>query len=646
MNLRTLSTAVVVACALALPSTTALAAPGPTITPFGVTSSATNPGVSVLAAKKKPKAVVTATFTTLPINNKVSVQVTSNAKQVQVKYRTAKNKKRALNRKLKGGTATIVLPVGSQKILVRAKATNRLATSPWTTATQPAPPVPPVVPVAEPVSPPAPPVTPPVTPPTDATPPAPVTGLAVIATTTSTITLSWTNPTDADLDAIIVRRDGSDLYTGTGSSFSDTGLIPDTTYTYTVLARDTIGNTSALESVTSATRVSSSAGSISLVSSVPLTQLFFSAADPGWSPDSKKVTFAAFWENDNDGWGDGYIHTLATGEDVDVWNSTGQTWGPKFSPDGTHVAFQTMGVVDEENPIGPGIMLMDLTTGSVVSVASTGGYYTRSLNPVFSPDGSQLAFASEANLVPEDTNQVTDVYVANLSGGGLQRVSVGQGGTQGDGDSTDPAFSPDGQEVLFTSAATNLVPDDTNGSMDVFVKSLDSTAVDRLSVAESGAQGNGASADAVFSPDGGTVVFASTASNLVAGDTNGACDVFLKVLDTGVVVLLSQSVSGFQGNSDSQEPDFSPDGRLVAFSSGATNLLEGDTNSSADVYMKSLDTGGVELVSAASDGTPGNRGSNTPVFSPDGTMVAFVSSATNFAPGGLALADIYVKVIR
>ena len=139
MNLRTVSTAMVLACALALPSTSALAAPAATSTPFGVASAA-GPACLVQAAKKKPKAVVSATYTTLP-NGKVVVQVASNATKVQVKYRTAKNQKRALNKRLKRGGATITLPGGSKTISVRAKATKKLATSPWTAATAPSPPV-------------------------------------------------------------------------------------------------------------------------------------------------------------------------------------------------------------------------------------------------------------------------------------------------------------------------------------------------------------------------------------------------------------------------------------------------------------------------------------------------------------------------
>ena len=145
MNLRSMSTAMVVACALALPITPSLATPAPTTTSFAV-SSVAGPSTLVQAAKKKPKAVVTATFTTL--NGKVVVRVTSNATKVQVKYRTAKNKKRALNKKLKRGSARITLPAGSKNITVRAKATSKLATSPWTAATPPPPPTvtaPPVV---------------------------------------------------------------------------------------------------------------------------------------------------------------------------------------------------------------------------------------------------------------------------------------------------------------------------------------------------------------------------------------------------------------------------------------------------------------------------------------------------------------------
>ena len=254
MNLRNVTTAVVLACALALPSTPALGAPATMRTPFGV-SSVSGPSALVQAAKKKPKAVVTATYTTLP-NGKVLVKVTSNATKVQVKYRTTKNKKRALNKKLKRGTATLTLPVGSRTITVRAKATSKLATSPWMPATPPAPPAVPAQPAppaqsAPPVTPPAPPVTPPVVTPPDTAAPGRVTGLQVTAVTPTTITLAWTNPGDTDLDAVIVNRNGAQVvYEGLAGTFTDTGLTPDTDYIYLVYARDTSNNQPAASSWT------------------------------------------------------------------------------------------------------------------------------------------------------------------------------------------------------------------------------------------------------------------------------------------------------------------------------------------------------------------------------------------------------------
>ena len=257
MDLKSVPTAVVLAVVLAVPvSTPATAAPA--AAPSAVTATASGVPLAVSAAKK-PKASVTATFTTLP-TGKVQVQVTSNAAKVQLKYRTAKNKKRTVNKKLKRGAATITLPVGSKTITVRAKAPSKLGARPWTRATPPAPAVtPPVVtpPVVTPpvVTPPVvtpPVVTPPVVPPPpapDTTAPGPVTGLVVTATTSTSVTLSWTNPTDSDLAAVVVNRNGGGVvYEGLAGTFTDTGLTPGQKYLYMVYARDTTGNKPAASS--------------------------------------------------------------------------------------------------------------------------------------------------------------------------------------------------------------------------------------------------------------------------------------------------------------------------------------------------------------------------------------------------------------
>src|SRR5207253_961741 len=136
----------------------------------------------------------------------------------------------------------------------------------------------------------------------------------------------------------------------------------------------------------------------------------------------------------------------------------------------------------------------------------------------------------------------------------------------------------DGQLVAFASDASNLVAGDTNGAEDGFVHNLTTGQTVRVSVDSAGTQGNGASFFPVISADGRLVAFASSATNLVPGDTNGVKDIFVRDLTTGQTVRVSVDSAGIQGNGASFSPSLSADGRLVAFDSFATNLVPGDTN--------------------------------------------------------------------
>src|SRR5262249_11977054 len=149
-------------------------------------------------------------------------------------------------------------------------------------------------------------------------------------------------------------------------------------------------------------------------------------------------------------------------------------------------------------------------------------------------------------------------------------VSVDSNGVQGDGPSGYPVVSADGRLVAFVSAATNLVPGDTNATYDVFVYDRETRQTSRASVDSSGAQANAQSASPCFSGDGRHVAFDSLASNLFPGDTNGRPDVFVRDLLTGTTNLVSVDSNGVQGNTDSFLPSLSADGRFVAFSSLAS----------------------------------------------------------------------------
>jgi len=206
--------------------------------------------------------------------------------------------------------------------------------------------------------------------------------------------------------------------------------------------------------------------------------------------------------------------------------------------------------------------------------------------------------------------------------GPIQAVSVaGQGMAEprsATGDSGDSLLSPDGRFVMFLSNADNLATNDHNGPvMDVFLRDRQTGGTILVSVNVAGTGGgNGDSSAPDFTPDGRFVAFESRASNLVAGDTNGAADVFVRDLVEGSTTLVSvNSVGAGAGHGVSSGPVITPDGRFVAFSSTADDLVEGDTNRLEDVFVRDLLTGAMTLISRGAQGFAFGARSESPAIS-------------------------------
>lgn len=266
-----------------------------------------------------------------------------------------------------------------------------------------------------------------------------------------------------------------------------------------------------------------------------------------------------------------------------------------------------------------------------VSVSSSGQQANGPSHPAggnvaLSADGSVVAFYSAAtNLVPGDTNGRNDVFVRIRPTNETERVSVASDGSQANGHSYYPSLSADGRWVAFQSEATNLVPDDRNGRSDIFVRDRVAGTTERLC----GVEGNGSSSHPSISADGALVAFSSAASNLVPGDTNGRLDIFVCDRLAGTIERVSVSATGEQGNGDSILPWISGDGRFVAFKSLASNLVPDDRNGVVDVFVYDRQSGQIERVSVSFSGGNANDFSFPPVINEDGRFVAFGSAATN-----------------
>ena len=204
-----------------------------------------------------------------------------------------------------------------------------------------------------------------------------------------------------------------------------------------------------------------------------------------------------------------------------------------------------------------------------------------------------------------------------------------------------PSVSRDAAIVAFTIRDAYYGPEAPNGAADVFVRSRATHRTSRISMALDGSTANGDSDNPAMSADGTRVAFVSEASDIVAGDTNRALDVFVRDMIEHVTVRVSVSSKGTQGNGPSGSapdngrslgrgiPAISADGRYVAFESSASNLAPDDSNGQADVFIHDLKTGDTVLVSVADDGRSANDASHHPSISADGRIVAFYSEATN-----------------
>ena len=246
-----------------------------------------------------------------------------------------------------------------------------------------------------------------------------------------------------------------------------------------------------------------------------------------------------------------------------------------------------------------------------------------------------MVFGSHAsNLIDDDGNGFfTDIFVRDLVAGVTVLASVDADGADANDSSYWDGISADGRFVAFQSWADDLVEGDNNNLMDMFVRDLAAGTTVRASVDTEGGDANGTSSDPSISADGRYVVFHSYASDLVEGDGNGENDVFVRDVLAGTTVRASVDPEAGEVRAQSLYPQISANGRYVAFESWASNLVPGDEGTARDVFVRDLAAGITTRVSVDVQGNDANANSCCAAISADGRNVAFTSSAGDLIPG-------------
>jgi Tol biopolymer transport system component len=258
-----------------------------------------------------------------------------------------------------------------------------------------------------------------------------------------------------------------------------------------------------------------------------------------------------------------------------------------------------------------------------------------STQPVLSANGRFIAFSSKAtNFVAGEANGVADIFIYDTQTKQVRGINP----LDSNGDSVNPSITADGRWVVFESLASNLIADDTNSASDIFAFDTQSNQLTRLSINDAGVAGDGHSFNPIIAANGNFVVFASEASNLVAGDTNVTSDIFLHNLTTHTTQRISQTA--MQTDRGSYHPSIDAAGKVIVFESDATSLVENDSNAVSDIFIKDLTTGQLQRITSPT-GEQANSAAYYPTISATGRYVAFTTAATNLVSGNAnALFDI------
>lgn len=368
---------------------------------------------------------------------------------------------------------------------------------------------------------------------------------------------------------------------------------------------------------------------------------------PMISSNGQSVVFVSgAWNlvsNDSNGSFDVFVKNIVTNTVTLVPKAqtifVGSDCFPSISSEGQFVSFGTLESLVANDQRGQDTYRFDLQSGSyeivtqvnslLSSTTGNGDSYIGAINH----DGTVIAFDSFAsNIIADSVGTQGQVYARRTSNGQVQLVSSSASGVASNQNSRNPSLTLDGQWVAFESMASNLVSDDFNGNYDIFVKNINTGAIERISTTAQGAEANNSSWDASISGDGRFVAFISQSNSFDSNDQNGTQDIYVKDRQTGRVIRASTNAIGTDANSFSQMPKISSDGRIVVYSSDANNLALNDTNQSGDIFAKNLVTGALQLVSADASENAGNNQSLRPSVSSDGRYVVFESDATNLVP--------------